>query len=67
MNRFTKLIVAAGTLLPSIALAHEAPHHANQTIWQQIFDLEHILLFALPTAIITTLIYRHFKKKIHNS
>lgn len=62
MNKIYKLTILAGVILPNIALAHEDISHTTETIWQQFFNLEHALLYGLPTLITTTIIYKNKTK-----
>ena len=58
MRKINRIITVLGTLLPSIALAHEAPQHVVQSVFAQMLDLEHIMLFGIPTLIVAVIAYR---------
>ena len=62
MSKLWQILSTVGVLIPASALAHEDPTHSRQTVLQQIFHIDHIILYGLPTLLAAILVYRHRKK-----
>lgn len=62
MPKLWKTLSAVGALMPASVLAHEDPSHLRQTVLQQIFHIDHLILYGLPTLLAVSLACRHRKK-----
>lgn len=62
MPKLWRILAVVGALIPASVLAHEDPIHIRQTVLQQIFHTDHIILYGLPTLLAVSLVYRHREK-----
>ncbi len=62
MKKIFLLSISLATFVPQHVLAHNDPKHSEETIFQQIFNLDHLFFYFLPTAILASLLIKNKNK-----